>query len=242
MEEIKVEEKSAQLPLDLPRQVTLKSKAGVFTYTLRRVLDADWRVFFSSIIHQTLQVDGRREEVFESDSGLVELVDRVLLSVDGYGDLSAIKDWKQALPFKHRIAVGMVLRSVIAMPSAETAQLCDLVEVKLDATWPADGKAMEYSGLVHRFRHPSIEQLKRFNFEASRIRVRGTSQDGVSSYPSKQAIAMKIYDDLIDSVDGYSVAGVALVGVEQIKKEMDGAHKSAAALHLFMGESDVEVE
>ncbi len=237
------QETRAVLPLDAPRQVALKSKAQVFTYHLRRVTEADWRAYFSSIVHQVLQVDGQREQVFDSDSALVELVDRVLTSVDGYGDLSAVKEWKLALPFRHRVAVGVALRSVGPSVTAETAPpICDLVEVALDATWPVDGKTMLYEGLIHRFRHPSIAQLKRFNFEASRVKVQGTGQDGVSIYPSRQAIAMAIYDDLIESVDGYSTGGQPLEGVEAIRREMDGAHKAAAALQIFLGEDAVEIE
>ncbi len=232
----------AMLPLDISRQISLKSKAGSFVYSLRRIGLADWRGYFAAMVRQVLHVDGRREEIFESDSALVELVDNVLVSATGYGDLSVVKDWKSALPIKHRIAVGIVLRSVMALPAESSAQLCDLVEISLDATWPTEGKTVMYTGLSHRFRHPSIEQLKRFNFEASRVRVRGDGENGISTYPSRQAIAMNIYDDLIESVDGYSVAGAALEGVENIKREMDGAHKAAAALHLFMGEGEVEIE
>ncbi len=52
---------------------------------------------------------------------------------------------------------------------------------------------------------------------------------------------MKLYDELIESVEGYSVAGQPLTDVEAIKQEMDGAHKAAAALELFLGEDEVTV-
>jgi hypothetical protein len=64
----------------------------------------------------------------------------------------------------------------------------------------------------------------------------------VTSYPSRQGVAMKIYDDLIESVDGYSVGGVPLTGVEAIRREMDGAHKAAAALALFEQGDEITIE
>jgi hypothetical protein len=53
---------------------------------------------------------------------------------------------------------------------------------------------------------------------------------------------MSIYDDLIESVDGYSVGGKPLEGAEAIKREMDGGHKAAAALELFVGGAEVTIE
>ena len=231
------------LPLDMPRSITLKSGKHTFTYHLRRVTCADWLSYFQGIVNQTLQVNGQREQVFESDSALLELVDSVLTDVEGYGDIGAMKEWRVAVPLKYRMAVGIALLSVgVSKAKDITPSLCDLVEVTLDATWAVGGKTLFFSGLVHRFRQPSIADLKRFNFEASRVKVTGSAKDGITVYPPHQAIAMKIYDDLIESVDGYSVHGKPLEGVDEIKREMDGAHKAKAALELFRGEEDVTIE
>ena len=72
--------------------------------------------------------------------------------------------------------------------------------------------------------------------------MRGTADAGVTTYPSRQAIGMKIYDDLIVSVDGYSSGGSPLIGAEAIKREMDGAHKAAAALALFSQDDVITIE
>jgi len=234
--------KLAMLPLDEARSVTLTSKNNSFTYHLRRLTCTDWEEYFQGIIHQTLNRGNVREEIYEADTAALELVDRTLVSADGYGDGKLPEGWKTAVPIKHRVAVSIALRSVAAVrDAATTPSLCDSVEVKLDATWPIAHKAMQYSGLIHRFRQPSIADLKRFNFEAARVKVRGNAQDGVTTYPSRSAIAMKIYDDLIESVDGYSVHGKPLQTPEQIAKEMDGAHKAAAALQLFVGDDEVTI-
>jgi hypothetical protein len=236
------EEVKMNLPLDTPRSITLKAKDHSYLYSLRRVTAEDWTKYYRGIVHQIIQQEGGREQVFEADSAVIELVNDVLVSVDGYGDLGGLKDWRAALPIKHRVAVGIMLRSVATQKEkSDEPVLCDLVEVKLNAAWGIDGHLAQFTGLVHRFRHPQPEHLKKFNFEAARVRVKGNSSEGISIYPSRQAIAMKLYDELIESVDGYSVAGQPLTDIEAIKQEMDGAHKAAAALELFLGEDEVTV-
>lgn len=233
------------LPLDAARSVAFKTKRGAYVYRFRRITQADWHRFFQSIVHQTVQTKGAREQIFETESALLDLVDRTVTSVSGYGDTSSVKDWKRALPMQHRLAAGIALRSADeSHGKTESPTLCDLVEVSLDANWGAgeDGKTTFYSGLIHRFRQPSIADLKRFNFESARVRVTGTAESGVTSYPARQAIAMKIYDDLIESVDGYSVGGTPLTDLEEIKREMDGAHKAAAALALFSQDEEITIE
>lgn len=230
------QEQDAVLALDSPRAITLKNKERVFTYHLRHVGLSDWAKYFQGIVNQVVNRNGEREEIYDSETAALELVNSVLTRVDGYGDLSGTKNWREAVPLVHRRAIGIALRSVnVAHEHEDAAELAELVTVKLNATWPMRGKTTLYSGLIHRFRQPSIEQYKRFRGEAARVKVRGDAKDGVSIFPSSQAIAMKMYDDLIESVEGYSVRGAPLVDVEAIKEEMDGAHKAAAALELFMG-------
>jgi hypothetical protein len=218
------------LNLDAPRVITLKTKSGEFTYTTRRVTLKDWEQYFQGVVDQTMRVDGEFQKVYDADSAAVELADRVLLNVE------PVK-----LPFSHRLAIGAVLRTATTLDHFD-AEIADRTVVKLGAIWPTDGASHAYEGLVHRFRHPSIENLKRYKFETSRVRVRGEGKDSVSMYPSRMAIAMKLYDELIDSVDGYAVNGVALEGKENIVREMDGGHKAVAALHLFTRDLEVDVK
>jgi hypothetical protein len=233
------------LPLDAPRSVAFKTKTGAFVYSFRRISLEDWQRYFASIVNQTIQTKAGRDQVFETESALLDLVDRALKSVEGYGDLSALDEWKSSLPLRHRLAAGMALRSVVATPrNDEQPIVCAVLEISLDANWGAtdDGKTTQYSGLIHRFRQPGIADLKRFNFESARTRLTGTPEMSITSYPSRQAIAMKIYDDLIDSVDGYCVGDLPLSSVEEIRREMDGAHKAAAALALFEQGDEITIE
>jgi hypothetical protein len=235
----------AVLPLELSRTIVLKGKDKKFVYHFRRLTQADWQAYFGGIVHQTLVRGGVRETVFEIESAQLELVEKTLKSVEGYGDTSILKDWKLALPLMHRLTVGVMLRDVgLSKTQAESTQLAELVEIRLDATWSANetGRLTLYSGLIHRFRQPSIEQLRRFNFESARVRVEGDSENGATVYPARQLVAMKIYDELIDQVEGYSVDGKPLGGADQIAREMDGAHKAEAALALFTQGDPVRVQ
>jgi hypothetical protein len=237
-------EEKALLPLDQIRVITLRSHKAQYSYKFRRLTLKDWQSYFAGIVHKSLNLAGVRDTVYESESAQLDLVNSTLQSVTGYRDTSKLKNWKQALPLKHRFAIATVLRGVgPSEPDLDPDQLSDLVEVKLDGAWSDDGtgKTSFFSGLLHRFRTPSIEQLRKFNFETARVRVEGTSTEGVTIYPSRHLVAMKIYDELIDSVEGYSVGGSPLDGIEQIKLEMDGAHKAEAALALFSQGNAVSV-
>lgn len=229
-EEVQEAKAPVLLNLDVPRTITLKTKSGEFTYSTRRVTQKDWEQYLQGIVDQTMRVDGEFQKVYEADSAQVELADRVLLNLD-----------TSKVPFSHRLAIGTVLRSVSPLEEFE-AEIAERIVVRLGAMWPVDGKSQVFEGLVHRFRHPSIEDLKRYKFETSRVRVRGEGKDSVSVYPPRLAIGMKLYDELIDSVDGYAVNGASLDGKENIVREMDGMHKAVAALHLFTRDIEVNVQ
>jgi hypothetical protein len=220
----------AFLALDQPRVIALLGRGRTYTYHLRRVLKDDWERYFRAVVSQTLQVNGEREQVFENQTARMLLADRVIVS-------------EQPVPLNHRLAVAAAICSVGAQDEDQDAPLSALTEVKLDALWTTgpDGKMQMFHGLIHRFKQPSIEQLKAWNYEAARVRVRGTAKDGVTIYPSRAAFAMLIYDQLIDSVDGYSVTGQPLAGVEAICREMDGCHKAEAVLQLFSGANAVTI-
>jgi hypothetical protein len=49
---------------------------------------------------------------------------------------------------------------------------------------------------------------------------------------------MGLYDELIQSVDGYGVDGKPLEGVEIIRREMDGYHKAESIAQLFYDQTE----
>jgi hypothetical protein len=233
-------QEKSMLPLDAPRLISIRVAQNTCTWHFRRITNKDWEKFFGGITNRSMRHGGTEERVFDADAPLLELVDATLKSVAGYE--GAEGEWKQKLPLRHKLAVGMVLRTVAVDPPEE-GPLSDLAEVRLTASWSAaeDGRMNVYQGLVHRFRHPGVEQLRKFNLECSRARILGSGDEGITIYPARQAVAMRLYDELIESVDGYSVNGEPLKDAEEIKSEMDGAHKAAAALALFEAGEPVEI-
>jgi hypothetical protein len=238
------------LELSHPRIIVLagknsKGEPRLYRYETRRIRLEDWDRYFRAVVNQTRNVDGEREQIFENDTARLDLVERVVTAVDGYGDFGAaqITNWRAALPLNHRLGVGGALCSVGAQEQDEDAPLSEFTEIKIDALWSAnaEGKMQLIRGLVHRFKQPSIEQLKRWNYESARVRVRGTAKDGVTIYPSRPAFAMVMYDELITGVDGYTVNGTPLTGVDAINGEMDGCHKAESVMALFGGTDVVTI-
>lgn len=235
-------QEKTMLPLDQPRSIAIRVAGKTYTWHFRRITSTDWIKFFDGITSRTLRHGGVEERVFDADAPLVELVDAALKSVFGYEGVDAA-DWKTRLPLRQKLAVGLVLRTVGVEPVPEMP-LADLAEVLLSASWSGadrDGSLTVYEGLVHRFRRPGAEHLRKFNLECSRTRILGTGEDGVTIHASRQGVALRLYDELIEGVDGYSVNGEPLTSVEEIKREMDGAHKAAAALALFDAGQTVEI-
>lgn len=236
---------SALLPLDVPRRIVINNGRKEFTYIFRRIGADDWRVYYSNIVNRIVTIDGQSRRIYEDESATLALIEKTLSLVDGYGaPLPA--NWRAMLPPQHRIAVGMVLRAVGRSPKQPDISLSGTVDVALDATWSGDQDGtefsmIEYHGLIHRFRHATLDQFRIFNLETAWTATSGTALNGMTIFPSRPIAAMKVYDELIESVEGYSLHGEPLTDVETIKANMDGAHKVAAALALFQGEDSVQI-
>jgi hypothetical protein len=242
---------SVSLPLDQPRVVSIKHGEKKFLYKFRRIVDRDWKKYYGGIVSQTEVVNNEQARTFDFRTSLQVLVEDTLESVEGYtgkGGVSVdqLKDWKMKLPIGHKTNVGYILSDVIVDRSTaeDISVIGDLTEISLSATWSADesGKMVKYLGLVHRFQHPTIEQMRRFYRESSRTRVVGGSRTGKTIWTGRQELLALFYDELIESVDGYSVNGASLTDVRDIRAQMDTHHKVTAAQALFSGGDEAEPE
>lgn len=240
------------LDLQQPRTIVIKQKDKRFVYHFRRLSDRDWRKYYHGILSQTENVAGEQVRTFDFRSSLLALVEETLERVEGYtgpggASVEQLADWKLRLPAGHKQAAGLVLCDVRADDAIvrDESVLSDVTEVALSCAWTAnpEGYMTQFSGLVHRFRHPSIEHLRRFNRESSRARVVGGSRTGKTIWPGRQELLADLYDQLIAAVDGYSFGAMQLSDqVEEIKRYMDMQHKVAAAQVLFAGGEDAEAE
>ncbi|MGH9581048.1 MAG: hypothetical protein ACRD2R_08645, partial [Terriglobales bacterium] len=108
-------------------------------------------------------------------------------------------------------------------------------EARLDATWSAGakGRMVRHEGLIHCLQSPTVEHQRRYKKAMGQTRVVRGALHRKTLYAGCQEVLCGIYDELIMGVEGYALAGKALANVEEIRREMDGSHKLAAAQQLF---------
>lgn len=148
--------------------------------------------------------------------------------------------------------MGHRLRAIGLLSSVEVSAE-DVVEiepdcevVRLDALWNDDGAYMgamtKFEGLVHRFTPPTAAHQQRFSREMSRSMIVGGSRDAKTVHAVRQKVLVRLYDELVLSVEGYGAQGAPLANREEIVLHMDLLHKVTAAGQLFslVGEQTAE--
>jgi hypothetical protein len=245
----------ALLDLALPRTVALVDRGHSFILECRRITDADWTEFFGGSTITSENTANGRIDVVETETPFIRLAEAVLVGARGYavvggGDLCSLPDWQKKIPLGHRRQLGYTLAD--ARPSAkdddELLIYPDGEVISLDATWSAantvegaDVVMMKYSGLKHLLKTPTEAKYRRYASESTRRRVIGGSRSGKTVYQGASVLLAKLYDELIQSVDGYCVNGVKLSTPEQIVREMDMQHKVMAAQEIFQPQTTVKL-
>jgi hypothetical protein len=220
--------------LALPRKIVVRQGANLSAYLIERIPQSVWFKYFDGIT-STAEREGKQvvQRVDTSSAG-VELVDELL----------SARGTSQPVPLAHKLAVANVLTSAY-VPAKDDALDADLSPeaVRLHCIWSAgDGDAMRrYKNLVHWFETPTAEQNRRYRRDDSRAQIIGGSRKGTTVFHGAQRALAALYDDLIVSVAGYAVNGVALEGRGAIAQHMDTYHKVAAVAQLFAA-ADVVIE
>lgn len=240
------------MPLELKQQRILSGViAGtLYRYTVRRINAEDWLAYFDSVLYEQQLVDGAVVNTSDSTAARLELLRKVLLNVDGYGfvsedvetgheqgkPLTEITNWQDLLPVSHRIAFAdLLFECGLDTSAAAPAMLgAELVTLRCRWTGSADGKSLvEYKGLKHIFTTPSIEHLREYSRDSSRSRIVG-GRKGKTQFLGAQRTLVKLYDQLIQRVEGYSVDGTPLdKDRDLIVATMDTFHKAQAMGHVF---------
>lgn len=162
------------------------------------------------------------------------------------GDAMSLPNWKQLVPYPHRVKASELLMAVEEDKSEDCAAIELGTETAiLTVLWTEDsepGKMQKFSGLTHRLRTPSAEQERQYNKKMSEAVVVGGSRAGRTIYPAREDLLVKLYDELVESVEGYSLEGQPPRGLENIRREMDAFHKVAAAGKLFAPLTETEEE
>lgn len=229
------------IELAQPRVIVIADRGRSYSLTISRISKAAWLRYFEGVVSSSEHQNGEIVESFDASAARVELVKRHLVDAEGYetggAPIAEIEKWQEKITLRHLITVGNVLTAVGPSSREDDAPLALGTEtVLLDATWGADteGRVRQFSGLMHRFGTPTGEHQRRYARDSSRSRVIGGSRSGKTLYVGAQSTLVALYDELIESVEGYAVNGAALTSREQIVAEMDTFHKVAAASQLFI--------
>jgi hypothetical protein len=226
------------LMLDEPRVLALRDGKINYTFYFRRIAQADWLAYFNGMYVASRNDGAAQLNTTDIQTAGIELFESTVTRVVGYSrELTTAEDFRKVLP-RHSIPASWLLRTVVISSVDDDKPLdCDSVEARVDAVWSQTTPGAEvtlWKGLLHRFMPPTLEQKKRFMRGGAINRVIGGARNGSTTvYSLKNKMLLELYDQLIQSVDGYGVAGRPLESVEQIRREMDGYHKVEAVAQLF---------
>jgi hypothetical protein len=100
----------------------------------------------------------------------------------------------------------------------------------------------QFTGLRHEFNSPTTEQFRRYRRDVSRSYIVGGSRTAKTVWRGAQKTLAELYDELIVSVEGYTLNGSPLIGSPSaIAAAMDTYHKVAAANHLYASVETSEI-
>jgi hypothetical protein len=231
------------LPLDLPeRVVVFRQREETKRHVFRRITSADWEYYFSHCFSGARREAGATPGNFAGmDYAALQLYRRTILRVEGYeagggSGSEKINDCQETVSRKHRLIAAQVLMNVSERTeSGETRVGSKYAPVYIDALWGEDrhGRNAQYLGLTHIFGNPTALHHRRYTGAKNRAHVAARIAAGTTVDYSAADVMAKLYDELIERVEGYSVGGRPLAGKSEIVGEMDLFHKCFAAAKLF---------
>jgi hypothetical protein len=237
----------ASLELNQRRVIVLTDRDKQYTLFCRRIMPDDWKKYFAAIVVTSEQRGKERINVLDVSSPRLALAEAVLIDAEGYKvagnlNLTEIPNWQSRIPLAHRLQLGETL--ALVKPSLAEGELViypEGEEIQLDAIWSAvvtqDGPRMQgFKELKHVLKTPTEAQYRRYSDESSRSRIIGGSRSSKTYYNGAQTLLAKLYDELVISVDGYTVDDNPLATPDQIVREMDMLHKVIAAQEIFRPE------
>jgi len=232
------------LPLDLPeRVVVLNTPEGVRRHIFRRITNSDAAAYSSGKMLESHRQGQNVEDRIKITGPEIQLYDRAIARVEGYPGTSdgrafmELPNWKDRVRGARIAAVRVLMEVRKAAPAADCLIDPDYDVVSLDAYWnaPSGGGNLRYQGLLHRFTPPKQGHWDRVgDFRTSTVAVGGSrTARKITRYPNMHGTMAELYDELIASVDGYSVGGSPVCDRKAILEYMDPFHKVTAVAALF---------
>jgi hypothetical protein len=247
----KAYQKPELLPLDAAeRTVVFRSGGKPYRHIFRRFTSADWENFFAHVVAEFKREKGGFMQVVDMDYASLVLYARAIVRVEGYQTRDGrapetLPTWPECVPQHHRLAAMGLIMNVTHAEAADDSMLeAEGVAVTIDAMWneAEPGGMKQYRGLVHRFASPTAEHRRRLLKAKNRAFVAGGSRNGTTVIPSGHGVLVKLYDELIERVEGYSISGREVVDKNEVVREMDAFHKSAVVARLFQSSTGIDEE
>ncbi len=182
------------------------------------------------------------------------LWDATIVEVEGYKGADA-PDWKKKIPVNHKMTGVKFLQDVWVEDSLSGGDAKDddgnaVFDLEADSRTiilAATSDGFKFDRLVHVLRIPSADQEIRF--ERTRIHyIRQTGDSNRVISPPRLRKMAELYDELIESVEGYAIEkkseqqvedgpvameAVAISSPAEAQRHMDPLHKQAAVLAAF---------
>lgn len=228
------------LPLDAAqRVVSYRSNGKVYRHFFRRLRPEDWHAFFEHVVAEFCQEGNGYSQLIDREYASLVLYARAIQNVEGFSTddgkpLREYPSWPECVPPDHRLLAAEILTHVGIDTSVQRVSAAGKV-AGLSALWTESepGAMAKYSGLEHIFSFPTIAHRQQFLRAKNRTFVAGGSRAGTTRMTSAHPMLVKLYDELIQEVRGYSLAGSPLQSRNDIVRDMDALHKSVAVAELF---------
>lgn len=233
--------------LAIPLKVTQAGRSYRLQHIVRPPRAGDWFVYEAALkpeVEEFPAPDGGDEvsyrlRVRTTDAALL-LWERLALRVEGYtlpesGDVDA--GWRTLIPLAHKEAAVRALTLVAPASAPVTdgsnndgfAVGCGEVAVELESI----SAGVAYPRLAHFFRPPTVEAERAYRrLLAETLIVRG-GRAPRTLLPARLPALVRLYDDLILRVEGYSLHLQPPDSRLQLLEHMDAWHKRVAVQTLF---------
>jgi hypothetical protein len=238
-------EPRAPSPLDLsaPIRIEFKHRGIPLAHVLNRPGQRDW-LNYAKGVSTTYEFAG--EGIHAEISGELEAQGKLwrasIRSVEGYGgaDGRAIAEvypdvWREKIPASH-VELAVRALAAVRVKTAEDPALTNPVAFILDLESQAvelemDGVA--HAPLVHHFRIPTLNEFAKFRRLMADSRLVGGTRHLKTIMFSRLPGLVKLYDELIISIEGYKAGQSPIDNRQSTIEQMDAIHKQVAVQGLF---------
>ena len=231
------------LDLAAPLRIEFRHRGIPLAHVLNRPAQRDW-LNYAKGVFTTYEFGG--DEIHAEVSGDLEAQGKLwrasVRSVEGYvgADGRPIAEvypdaWRQKIPVSH---IELVVRALAAVrvKTAEDPVLTNLAAFVLDLESQAVELELEgtaHGPLVHHFRLPTLNEYNKFKRLMADSRIVGGSRRLRTIMFSRLPGLVKLYDELIVSVEGYATGELAVSNQQSAVERMDAIHKQVAVQGLF---------